>query len=226
MSGVNCYSIDRCVRTSPESADSLPASLLAVIILSILALCSGCMLTGCLCIAHRVRGAFLDLMPSPLPSSNPITSSGSSLEPVRRPSLAERLTEMKSFGLGAGLGAGKKKKRRSSGPSLDLSDDMDYDLALVENDGNAELSSGGDIQHAYDDSVNRETSTRNDNIDCLYNTCRAGYFIAILAVVMVTSLTLTFWPQVPTVSARKCGPVFPGAPRASRLPERSALNAL
>jgi hypothetical protein len=112
-----------------------------------------------------------------------------------------------------------KKKSRSRGPSLDLGEDMDYDLALVDNDAmdamNADAAntdatspahesyasqdSGihSGIQHVYDDSVAGESKKKSGNIDCLYSTCFTFYFIALTFTITVTSLLLVFWPQIP-----------------------------
>ena len=109
----------------------------------------------------------------------------------------QMLYEMKPFG---------KKKSKSRGPSLDLGEDLDYDLALVDNDlmtvrtsvESPSLSRSSLTEAAVGGTgKGRSFDARSSHIRCLWKSCVSAYALGLLALVTVTTLVLTLWPHYP-----------------------------
>ena len=102
----------------------------------------------------------------------------------------------------------RRRRKKSRGPSLDLGEDMDYDLALVENDG-----LGGDSDVPSSVNMTAATSSTSSSapsplplvpspsavapVQFLWSACRVAYAIGVLALVTGTTLTLSLWPHYP-----------------------------
>jgi len=192
VSGVNCYSIDNCQRLEPEPASALDPPAGVTVLFVFLGLVCFCGLTACVFVSNRVKLAYLALLPTPPPPSSDKEAAGG-----RRVPIVERLFELKPF---SSPFEGRKKKR-SRGPSLDLGEDLDYDLALVDNDGMEPVQT---TPREVEEDGNRKAVERvNENkahIQCLWRSCLSFYVICLLFLTTSISLILVLWPHYPTYS--------------------------
>ncbi|GMH78580.1 hypothetical protein TrST_g14221 [Triparma strigata] len=191
--GVECYNIDRCMRTSPEPAGDLPppATVLALVITFAILGC--CCLTCCLLVGWNVKKAYLDLLPyKPPPNPNE----------VKKEDLSSRLFEMTTSATtwASSLTSSEKKRRKSRGPSLDLGEDLDYDLALVENDQNQEVAAARRPDSSPTTSPQNQTPSPpppSHPVHCLWRCCWSVYALCLVAIVVISTLTVSLWPHYP-----------------------------